>query len=285
MSITDRSAASTDPIEQTVQFGRIAAAIEYLYDHAADQPTLAQVSQAVHVSPEYLQRQFQQWAGVSPKKMLQHISLERAKAALAGQQSTLDAAWSSGFSGTGRLHDAFVTIEGMTPGEYKNGGANLRIIWRYAASPFGMVLIAATDKGICHMAFADNPDAALTNLRAEYPNAQLHEGEHPFHEQALSIFGGGGECITLHLKGTPFQVQVWRALLNIPQGSVQSYGSVAESIGRPRAARAVGTAVGHNPVAMIIPCHRVIRESGVIGDYRWGRGRKMALLAQELGAA
>ena len=155
MSITDRSAASTDPIEQTVQFGRIAAAIEYLYDHAADQPTLA----------------------------------------------------------------------------------------------------------------------------------QLHEGEHPFHEQALSIFGGGGERIALHLKGTPFQVQVWRALLNIPQGSVQSYGSVAESIGRPRAARAVGTAVGHNPVAMIIPCHRVIRESGVIGDYRWGRGRKMALLAQELGAA
>ena len=115
MGITDRSAASTDPIEQTVQFGRIAAAIEYLYDHAADQPTLAQVSQAVHVSPEYLQRQFQQWAGVSPKKMLQHISLERAKAALAGQQSTLDAAWSSGFSGTGRLHDAFVTIEGMDP--------------------------------------------------------------------------------------------------------------------------------------------------------------------------
>ena len=188
MSITDRSAVSTDPIEQTVQFGRIAAAIEYLYDHAADQPTLAQVSQAVHVSPEYLQRQFQQWAGVSPKKMLQHISLERAKAALAGQQSTLDAAWSSGFSGTGRLHDAFVTIEGMTPGEYKNGGANLRIVWRYAASPFGMVLIAATDKGICHMAFADNPDAALTNLRAEYPNAQLHEGEHPFHEQALKYF-------------------------------------------------------------------------------------------------
>ena len=122
MSITNRSAASTDPIEQTVQFGRIAAAIEYLYDHAADQPTLAQVSQAVHVSPEYLQRQFQQWAGVSPKKMLQHISLERAKAALAGQQSTLDAAWSSGFSGTGRLHDAFVTIEGMTPGEYKTAG-------------------------------------------------------------------------------------------------------------------------------------------------------------------
>ena len=171
--------------------------------------------------------------------MLQHISLERAKAALAGQQSTLDAAWSSGFSGTGRLHDAFVTIEGMTPGEYKNGGANLRIVWRYAASPFGTVLIAATDKGICHMAFADNPDAALTNLRAEYPNAQLHEGEHPFHEQALSIFGGGGKRIALHLKGTPFQVQVWRALLNIPQGAVQSYGSVAESIGRPRAARAV----------------------------------------------
>lgn len=281
MSITDRSAASTDPIEQTVQFGRIAAAIEYLYDHAADQPTRAQVSQAVHVSPEYLQRQFQQWAGVSPKKMLQHTSLERVKAALTGQQSTLDAAWSSEFSGTGRLHDAFVTIEGMTPGEYKNGGANLRIVWRYAASPFGMVLIAATDKGICHMAFANNPDAALTNLRAEYPNAQLHEGEHPFHEQALSIFGGGGERIALHLKGTPFQVQVWRALLNIPQGAVQRYGSVAESIGRPRAARAVG----HNPVAMIIPCHRVIRESGVIGDYLWGRGRKMALLAQELGAA
>ena len=171
MSITDRSAASTDPIEQTVQFGRIAAAIEYLYDHAADQPTLAQVSQAVHVSPEYLQRQFQQWAGVSPKKMLQHISLERAKAALAGQQSTLDAAWSSGFSGTGRLHDAFVTIEGMTPGEYKNGGANLRIVWRYAASPFGTVLIAA--KRIKAYVIWTSPITRMRLLRTCAPNTRM----------------------------------------------------------------------------------------------------------------
>ena len=267
----------------TPQFARIAAAIEYLYDHAAEQPDLAEVAAQVHVSPEHLQREFQAWAGISPKKMLQHISVSRAKEALKRSESVAEAAFASGLSGTGRLHDLFVSIEGMTPGEYKNGGAGLQIAYHFAASPFGEVLTAATGKGVCFMMFADERETALQALYAEYPNAGFTEAENEFHRSAMQIFSAPGQGkIPLHLKGTPFQLKVWQALLSIPAGCLKSYGSLAADIGRPTAARAVGTAVGSNPVAVLIPCHRVIRESGIIGGYRWQRGRKMALLAKEL---
>ena len=215
--------------------------------------------------------------------MLQHISINRAKAALKNSESVAEAAHSGGLSGTGRLHDLFINIEKMTPGEYKNGGAGLQIDYSLIPGPFGDLLAAATDKGICFMRFSDDPSAALDELRTEYPNARLIGQETAFHRQAADIFRTQRGRVTLHIKGTPFQLKVWQALLNIPAGSLQSYGTVAQAAGSPNAARAVGTAVGQNPVALLIPCHRVIRESGIIGGYRWQRGRKIAILAQELG--
>ena len=272
-----------DPTD-TPQFARMAKAIEYLYDHAAEQPDLAEVAALVHLSPAHLQREFQAWAGISPKKMLQYISASRAKAALKRHESVTEAALAGGLSGSGRLHDLLVNIEGMTPGEYKNGGAGLRMAYHFAESPFGELLIAATLKGVCWMAFADERSTALQALQEEYPQADWVEEENDFHRQAMQVFrGSDGTRVSLHLKGTPFQLKVWQALLNIPAGCLKSYGGLAAELGTPKAARAVGSAVGRNPVAVLIPCHRVIRESGVIGGYRWQRGRKMALLAHELG--
>ena len=268
------------------QFARIAAAIEYLYDHFQEQPELAAVAAHVGVSPAHLQRQFSDWAGVSPKQLLQYISIEHAKTLLAQQHSLQIAALDSGLSGTGRLHDLFIRIEGMTPGEYKQGGADVQIDYTFADSPFGEVCIAATPKGICHMAFIEQRADALTELQHSLPHAVYREQRHPLHQRALQIFQVvSPPPIPLHLKGTPFQLKVWQALLTIPAGRLQSYAALAAAIGQPEAARAVGTAISRNPVALLIPCHRVIRNSGIIGGYRWQRGRKMALLGYELNAA
>lgn len=265
------------------QFARIAEAIEYLYDHFREQPSLEEVAAHVHVSPAHLQRQFQAWAGISPKKMLQYISIENAKRVLQQQFSVQTAAYESGLSGGSRLYDLFVSIEGMTPGEYKNGGAGLAVDYAFMPGLFGEVLVAATHKGICRLVFADDRAQALDDLAAEFPQARLAEAAHPLHAAAVSALGGqGGQTVPLHLKGTPFQLKVWQALLQIPAGRLKSYGALAADVGQAHAARAVGRAVGSNPVAVLIPCHRVIRESGIIGGYRWQRGRKMALLAKEL---
>ena len=264
-------------------YARMALAIEYLHDHAREQPTLEDVAAHVHLSPAYLQRQFRLWTGISPKKMLQHLNLENAKAVLARQGSVQEAALHTGLSGSGRLHDLFVCIEGMTPGVYKSGGAGLVIRHAFAPTPLGEVLLAATAQGLCWLAFADGRGAALDDLQREYPHATHLAAHHPVHDRALAVLNGvfPAAPLPLHLKGTPFQLKVWQALLRIPEGCLQSYGSLAASIGQPAAARAVGSAVGRNPVAVLIPCHRVIRESGVIGGYRWQRGRKLALLARE----
>lgn len=270
------------PAEQ-IQFARIAAAIEFLYDHHREQPDLAAVAAHVHLSPQHLQRQFQQWAGISPKKMLQHISIENAKRILHAQGSVQDAALASGLSGTGRLHDLFTTIEGMTPGEYKNGGAGLQIDWQLAPSPYGSVLVANTDKGICFLSFADDPAAERARLQALFPNAELRNAASQMQAQALhALQQPPQQPLALHIKGTPFQLKVWQALLNIPRGQLADYGTLAARIGHPKACRAVGTAVGSNPVAVLIPCHRVIRQTGMVGGYRWHRGRKIALLGKEL---
>lgn len=265
-------------------FTRVAAAIEYLYDHAREQPSLDEVAAQVHISPAHLQRQFQALTGVSPKKMLQHLSLENAKAVLARQGSVHSAALAAGLSGSGRLHDLFINIEGMTPGEYKAGGAGLTLHHVFAPTALGEVLLAATDKGVCWLAFADHRAQALRQLRREYPHATYIEAAHRLHSRALAVFAAdrAGTRLPLHLKGTPFQLKVWRALLTIPPGCLKSYRRLATDIGQPKATRAVGNAVGRNPVSVLIPCHRVIRESGVIGGYRWQRGRKLALLAREL---
>ena len=267
---------------EQIQFARIAAAIEFLYDHR-EQPDLAAVAAHVHISPQHLQRQFQQWAGISPKKMLQHISIENAKRILHAQGSVQNAALESGLSGTGRLHDLFVSMEGMTPGEYKNGGAGLRIDWQLVPSPYGNVLVANTAKGICFLSFADDSAAETARLHALFPNAELRNSAIPMPAQALrALQHPPKQPIALHIKGTPFQLKVWQALLNIPCGQLADYGTLARRIGHPNACRAVGTAVGSKPVAVLIPCHRVIRQTGMIGGYRWHRGRKIALLGREL---
>ncbi len=266
-------------------FNRIAEAIEYIADNFKDQPTLDEVAAKVHLSSFHFQRLFTDWAGVSPKRFLQYISVEHAKALLKDQQLPLtDAAYETGLSGTGRLHDLFVHIEGMTPGEYKQGGADLRIRYHFTDSLFGCILIASTDKGVCYIAFADDRNDALAALREQFPRAVYDAATDMWQQQALCLFKGDWsrpDKIKLHLKGTLFQVKVWEALLKIPMGRLSTYGHIAADLGQPKASRAVGSAVGSNPVAFLIPCHRVIRSAGTFGEYHWGATRKMAMIGWE----
>ncbi len=271
--------------QETINYNRIADAIRYIQANFKEQPGLDEVAEKVHLSPFHFQRLFTDWAGVSPKKFLQYISVEHAKGILKNNQATLfDAAYETGLSGTSRLHDLFVNIEGMTPGEFKNGGEGLAINYSFADSPFGQVIIASTPKGICHMAFAENETAALQALQRQFPNAGYQLLATRLHEGALRIFTNGGEStgkIKLHLKGTDFQLKVWEALLKIPMGQLTAYGEIAAHLQNPNASRAVGTAIGSNPVAFLIPCHRVIQANGLMGGYMWGTVRKTAIIGWE----
>lgn len=283
-------------------YDRIATAIEYMKAHFKEQPDLNEVAAKVYLSPFHFQRMFSEWAGVSPKKFLQYLSIGYAKSLLQDKGATLfDTAFETGLSGTGRLHDLFIGIEGMTPGEYKNGGEALSINYSFAESPFGEIIVAATSKGICHLAFAgrsgeasaspasgkispDDEKAAFADLRERYPNATYRQTVDLIQQNALYIFSQDWSRLSdikLHLKGTPFQIKVWEALLNIPMGSLSSYSLISEKIGNPAAARAVGSAVGSNPVAFLIPCHRVIRSTGETGEYHWGSTRKTAMIGWE----
>jgi AraC family transcriptional regulator of adaptative response/methylated-DNA-[protein]-cysteine methyltransferase len=195
-----------------------------------------------------------------------------------------DTAYETGLSGTGRLHDLFIGIEGMTPGEYKNGGEALSINYSFAESPFGGIIVASTSKGICHLAFVNDRDQALTELGDRFPNARYHHASDPFQQSALSVFTQDWSRLSdikLHVKGTPFQLKVWEALLRIPPGRLATYSSLSGKIGNPRASRAVGSAVGSNPIAFLIPCHRVILATGQTGQYHWGSTRKTALIGWE----
>ncbi len=267
----------------TQNFERIARAIEYIGHNFRAQPTLDDVASHIHMSPYHFQRLFSEWAGVSPKKFLQYISIQHAKSMLRATQATLfDTAFDTGLSGTGRLHDLFVNIEGMTPGEYKNGGAELRIVFSCYDSPFGNVGIASTERGICYMAFTESETAALADLLRHFPNARIMIGETDFHIRAMRIFTESETGpLPLHIKGTDFQLKVWEALLKIPMGRLSSYGTIANEINTPNASRAVGTAIGKNPIAYLIPCHRVIQAGGMIGGYRWGTNRKVAMIGWE----
>ena len=271
--------------QEQIDYSRIAEAINYIRLHFRKQPNLDEVAEQVHLSPFHFQRLFTEWAGVSPKKFLQYISVEYAKHLLKDGRTTLfDAAYETGLSGTGRLHDLFIKIEGMTPGEFKNGGADLNINYSFAESPFGNILVASTSKGICYMGFAENEKSPLDDLEQYFPNAHFRQMVDLIQQNALYIFThdwGKLNQIKLHLKGTDFQLKVWEALLKIPMGQVSTYGSIAKSIQKPEASRAVGTAIGNNPVAFLIPCHRVIRSSGEFGGYRWGTTRKTAIIGWE----
>lgn len=269
----------------------VAEAIHYLEANRLEQPSLDALAQHLAVSPYHLQRVFKRWAGISPKRFLQFLTVEHAKMLLAASHSVLDAALESGLSGPGRLHDLFVNVEAMTPGEFKLGGAGLTIAYGFHASPFGECLLASTGRGLCGLTFLDGGGrpAEVAALQARWPHAHLVEDTDGTAPTAARIFAlplqSPNHPITLLLAGTNFQLKVWEALLRVPLGSVCTYEEVAAGIGQPSAARAVGGAVGSNAIAYLIPCHRVIRKSGVIQEYRWGSTRKKAMLGWEAAQA
>ena len=275
--------------QQETNYNRIAEAIDYINTHYKTQPDLEEVAAKVALSPFHFQRLFTEWAGVSPKKFLQYITVAHAKKMLVDNGATLfDTAIETGLSGTSRLHDLFIGIEGMTPGEYKNGGESLSINYSYAETPFGKILVASTPKGICHIGFADNEAEALKVLKSSFPNANYNQVVDLVQQHALFIFTqdwSKPEHIKLHIKGTPFQLKVWETLLKIPPGRLTTYGTIARQIQSPKASRAVGTAIGDNPVAFLIPCHRIIQSTGTIGDYRWGSLRKTMMIGFEAAMA
>lgn len=275
--------------QENINYKRIAKAIEYIKLNFKEQPNLDEVAKRVHLSPFHFQRLFSEWAGTSPKKFLQFTTVEYAKTLLKDNQATLfDTAYETGLSGTGRLHDLFINIEGMTPAEYKNGGNNLVINYSFAESPFGNILVASTEKGICYMAFSDDGNAFST-MQNHFPNAHFRQMVDLTQQNALNIFThdwtksnwSALRQIKLHLKGTDFQLKVWQTLLKIPLGQLTTYGAIANEIGNPNASRAVGTAIGSNPVAFLIPCHRVIQSTGIFGGYMWGNTRKTAIIGWE----
>ena len=265
-------------------YERIKKAIEFIHANFQQQPDLDAVAKEVFLSPFHFQRLFKDWAGVSPKKFLQYTSLQHAKKLLQDHTVT-DTAYETGLSGSGRLHDLFINIEGMTPGEYKNGGEQLHINYSFAETPFGNIIVASTSKGICHLAFADDEKEALQQLQTQFPKAQFRQVVDTIQQNALFIFTQDWKNLSnikLHLKGTPFQIKVWEALLKIPMGDLSTYSLIANHIDNPKASRAVGTAIGDNPVAFLIPCHRVIKSTGDFGQYHWGSIRKTAMIGWEV---
>lgn len=271
--------------QDTLNYYRIAEAINYIRTHVREQPNLDEIAGKINLSPFHFQRLFTEWAGVSPKKFLQYLTVEYSKNLLKNKEMNLfDVADDLGLSGTGRLHDLFVTVEGMTPGEFKNGGEDLRINYSFEDTLFGKILVASTQKGVCKLAFSADNEDVFEELKEAFPNATFKEQRDDFQKTALSIFSKNWnepQRIKLHLKGTDFQLKVWQALLNIPVGQLTSYGAVAQTIGNQNASRAVGTAIGDNPVAYIIPCHRVVQATGNYGEYRWGSTRKKLLIGWE----
>jgi AraC family transcriptional regulator of adaptative response/methylated-DNA-[protein]-cysteine methyltransferase len=270
-------------------YSKVATAIHFINQNSDQQPELDNVAAHLDLSPSHFQRLFQRWAGVSPKRFLKYLTSQHAKSLLKQSASLLETSCEVGLSGGGRLHDLFVVVDTVTPGEFKSGGEGLEVRWGIHPSPFGDCLIAMTSRGICALNFVDdNPHAALERLHKDWPAAQLVNDEILAGARVREVFalmdGQPRKPLALLLKGTNFQLQVWRALLEIPSGQVRSYGQLARQVGNPTGSRAVGTAIGANPVAWLIPCHRVLRGDGTIGGYRWGEERKLAILGQELAA-
>ncbi|MBC8338402.1 MAG: bifunctional helix-turn-helix domain-containing protein/methylated-DNA--[protein]-cysteine S-methyltransferase [Rhodospirillales bacterium] len=280
-----------EPIPQkteTPRHAEVAQAIEYLVRNYADQPSLDDVARAAGLSPHHFQRTFKTWTGVSPKRFLQYVTLGHARNRLEDRASVLDASYDTGLSGPGRLHDLFVACEAVTPGDVKRRGQGLVIRYGFHDSPFGRVLTGVTDRGIIRMGFVmDSEEDAVRALRDDWPAAELTRDDRaisPVTEKAFRFFLGqtpGCETPEVFVMGTNFQIKVWEALIRIPRGHVVSYQDIARAIGQPGAVRAIGRAVGSNPIALLIPCHRVILKSGVIHNYRWGTLRKRAVLAFE----
>lgn len=267
-------------------YDRIAEAISFIASRVNNQPTLQEIAEHLHLSPFHFQRLFCRWAGVTPKRFLQVLTLERAKQLLDESKPVLEVSDSLGLSSGSRLYDHFVHLEAVTPGEYKLGGAGLTIEYGIHDTPFGKAFIATTPRGICNFAFLESAgiDEHLTGLFRKWPHATVHENRRSTLAVIGAMFGEDKKSdrpVSLYVSGTNFQINVWKAILQIPQASVVSYSQVATAIGHPSSARAVGLAVGANPVAFLIPCHRVIQQNGGLGGYRWGRTRKQAIHAWE----
>ena len=277
---------TTDLKQSSEDYLRIEQAITYLENHYKDQPSLEEVAANIGLSEYHFQRLFTRWAGVSPKRFLQFLTKEGAKELLNRSENLLDTTYQVGLSSLGRLHDLFVTTEAVTPGEYKSRGEGMTIRYGIHLTPFGKCLIGLTERGICHLGFVQSSEGdAIDNLVTDWKEARMIEDYRSTASLVEPIFdlryNTRIKPLTLHLRGTNFQLKVWEALLAIPAGSVTTYEGIAARIGKPNAARAVGTAVGHNPIAVLIPCHRVIRKVGEFGSYRYGELRKKALLARE----
>ncbi len=271
--------------QQEINFNRIAEAIDYIKNNIESQPSLEAIAAHVNMSAFHFQKMFTDWAGVSPKKFLQFITLSYAKNLLREKKTTLfDTTLETGLSSTSRLHDLFINIEAMTPLEYKNEGENLTIKYFFYETIFGKIIVASTDKGVCYVAFFETKQNAVTYLKSKFKKAQYLEQETNFHLQVKHFFINNFTCdekIKLHLKGTSFQLKVWETLLTIPLGNLKSYGNIAKKIESPKASRAVGSAIGDNPIAFLIPCHRVIQSTGIFGEYMWGAKRKTAIIGWE----
>ncbi|UWQ54322.1 bifunctional helix-turn-helix domain-containing protein/methylated-DNA--[protein]-cysteine S-methyltransferase [Leisingera caerulea] len=267
--------------ENTYHYGVMRRAIELIDDGGGDL-TLEQLAARMDMSPAHFQRLFSAWVGVSPKRYQQYLRLGHAKALLRDRFTTLQASHAVGLSGSGRLHDLFLRWEAMSPGEYARKGDGLRIFWGWFDSPFGLALVMGTQKGICGLAFAAETGAepAMADMRARWPQAEFVEDPAVLRPLADAAFAQKGET-ALHMIGAPLQIKVWEALLRVPSGHVTTYSELAQAIGSPRAVRAVGTAVGRNPVSWLIPCHRALRKSGALGGYHWGLPVKRAMLAYE----
>lgn len=267
-------------------YARVEKVIRYLDENHPAQPSLADLASACGLSESHFHRLFHRWAGATPKDFIQCLTVEHAKRRLRESASVLDAALDAGLSGPGRLHDLLVTIEAASPGEIKSGGSGMTIEWGFADTPFGNCTLGWNPRGICHLAFRDVEETSVPppELHASWPNATLYCNDREAARRAKIIFDPDARStapLRAFVRATPFQLKVWRALLRIPEGRIASYRTIATAIGSPAATRAVGTACGSNPIGYLIPCHRVIRETGIVQGYRWGHARKQALLARE----
>jgi AraC family transcriptional regulator of adaptative response/methylated-DNA-[protein]-cysteine methyltransferase len=265
-------------------YERVRQALEFVAAHYREQPDLARIAAHVHLSPYHFQRLFSRWAGTTPKRFLQHLTIEHAKASLLDDMSVLEASLEHGLEAPARLSELFVRIEAITPGEFRRQGQGLVIRYGFHDTPFGGCLLGTTERGICALSFVEDEsdDQALAQMQARLPRADYRLEQGVSEQACQSLFASESKKQTvLHVPGTAFQLKVWQALLRIPPGRLASYGQIAQAIGKPSAARAVGTAIGRNPVAIAIPCHRVIRENGMLGGYHWGEGRKLSILGRE----
>jgi AraC family transcriptional regulator of adaptative response/methylated-DNA-[protein]-cysteine methyltransferase len=277
--------------ELSKHYQLIEQAIQYIEANVQRQPELDEIASAIGLSEYHFQRLFTRWAGISPKRFMQFLTKEHAKDLLARSENLLETTHQVGLSSLGRLHDLFINTEAVTPGEFKSRGAGLNIRYGLHPTPFGKCLIASTERGICHLSFVQTGEGnAIDNLVADWKQAKMiedYKSTAPFVARIFaapkpnSAFEQANQRLSLHLRGTNFQIKVWEALLNIPTGAVSTYEQIAMQVGNPNAVRAVGTAVGHNPIAVLVPCHRVIRKSGEFGNYRYGAALKKALLARE----